>query len=172
MEALTGDVINVAAKLADAAAVNEIVVGTLAGRLVDHAAVLEHLRELDIGVGRGGVRASRVVEIAPAARLRTEGGRAVRRTEASSHNATSRAGRLPGRERRRRARRNRPLPEEVPQLEARTLSTDTHDLVSQLPDDSRARSVPGSVRSCPHKRRLRTLAPASLFVTHTSAVAD
>lgn len=64
---LTGEVVNVAAKLADAAAPNEIVVGSLAGRLVDHAAVLEPLGELDVGPRRDGVRGYRLVEIAPAA---------------------------------------------------------------------------------------------------------
>ena len=64
---VTGEAVGIAARLEQGATSNEIVVGELAGRLIDHAAVLEPLGELEIKGKTEPVRAYRLVEIAPAA---------------------------------------------------------------------------------------------------------
>jgi class 3 adenylate cyclase len=61
---VTGEAVGVAARLQQSAAAGEIVVGELAGRLIDHAAVLESLRELEIKGKREPVRAYRLIELA------------------------------------------------------------------------------------------------------------
>ncbi|HWQ23459.1 MAG TPA: BTAD domain-containing putative transcriptional regulator [Gaiellaceae bacterium] len=64
---VTGEAVGVAARLEEAAAPGEIVVGELAARLVGHAASLEPLGELALRGRRGPVRAQRLVELAPVA---------------------------------------------------------------------------------------------------------
>ncbi|HEU0245523.1 MAG TPA: BTAD domain-containing putative transcriptional regulator, partial [Gaiellaceae bacterium] len=64
---VTGEAVGVAAKLEQAAAPNEIVVGELAGRLIDHAARLEPLAPLEIRGKREPVQAFRLLEITPVA---------------------------------------------------------------------------------------------------------
>ena len=64
---VTGETVGVAARLEQAAAGGEIVVGELAGRLIDHAARLEPLGELKIKGKREPVRAFRLLEITPVA---------------------------------------------------------------------------------------------------------
>ncbi len=64
---VTGEAVGVAARLQQSAAAGEIVVGELAGRLIDHAATLEPLGELAIRGKRDPVRAYRLVELAPLA---------------------------------------------------------------------------------------------------------
>ncbi|MGH3065579.1 MAG: BTAD domain-containing putative transcriptional regulator, partial [Gaiellaceae bacterium] len=64
---VTGEAVGIASKLEAAAGADEIVVGELAARLIDHAARLEPLGELEIKGKRGPVRAFRLLEIAPAA---------------------------------------------------------------------------------------------------------
>jgi tetratricopeptide (TPR) repeat protein len=59
--------VGIAARLEQSASANEIVVGELAGRLIDHAAVLEPLGELAIKGKREPVRAYRLLEITPVA---------------------------------------------------------------------------------------------------------
>jgi class 3 adenylate cyclase/tetratricopeptide (TPR) repeat protein len=61
---VTGEAVGVAARLQQSAAAGEIVVGALAGRLIDHAATLEPLGELAIKGKREPVRAYRLVELA------------------------------------------------------------------------------------------------------------
>jgi class 3 adenylate cyclase len=61
---VTGEAVGVAARLQQSAAAGEIVVGELAGRLIDHAAALEALGELAIRGKREPVRAYRLVELA------------------------------------------------------------------------------------------------------------
>jgi DNA-binding SARP family transcriptional activator len=60
---VTGEAVGIASKLEQAAEADEIVVGELAGRLIDHAARLEPLGELEIKGKREPVRAFRLVEI-------------------------------------------------------------------------------------------------------------
>jgi DNA-binding SARP family transcriptional activator len=60
---VTGEAVGVAARLQQSAAAGEIVVGELAGRLIDHAAALEPLGELEIKGKREPVRAYRLVEL-------------------------------------------------------------------------------------------------------------
>jgi DNA-binding SARP family transcriptional activator len=62
---VTGEAVGVAAKLEQAAADDEIVVGEIAARLVDHAAHLESLGELEIKGKREPVHAYRLLELAP-----------------------------------------------------------------------------------------------------------
>ena len=64
---VTGEAVGVAARLEQAAAADEIVVGELAGRLIDHAARLEPLGALEIKGKRERVRAFRLLEITPVA---------------------------------------------------------------------------------------------------------
>jgi tetratricopeptide (TPR) repeat protein len=64
---VTGEAVGVAAKLEAAAGPNEIVVGELAGRLIDHAARLEPLGPLEIRGKREPVQAFRLLEITPVA---------------------------------------------------------------------------------------------------------
>jgi DNA-binding SARP family transcriptional activator len=64
---VTGEAVGIAAKLEAAAEADAIVVGELAGRLIDHAATLEPLGELEIKGKREPVQAYRLVEIAPVA---------------------------------------------------------------------------------------------------------
>ena len=64
---VTGEAVGVAAKLEQAAAPDEIVIGERAGRLIDHVARLEPLGELAIkGLSRG-VHAFRLLELEPLA---------------------------------------------------------------------------------------------------------
>ena len=62
---VTGEAVGIAAKLEQAADAGEIVVGELAGRLIDQRRVLEPLGELEIKGKRDPVRAYRLVELAP-----------------------------------------------------------------------------------------------------------
>ena len=62
---VTGEAVGIAARLEQAAGADEIVVGELAGRLIDHAAQLEPLGELEIKGKRDPVRAYRLVELTP-----------------------------------------------------------------------------------------------------------
>ena len=62
---VTGEAVGIAAKLEQAAAADEIVVGELAGRLIDYAAVLEPLGEIAIKGKREPVHAYRLVELSP-----------------------------------------------------------------------------------------------------------
>jgi len=64
---VTGEAVGVAARLEQAAAADEIVVGELAGRLIDHAARLEPLGALEIKGKREPVFAFRLLEITPVA---------------------------------------------------------------------------------------------------------
>jgi class 3 adenylate cyclase len=63
---VTGEAVGVAARLQQSAAAGDIVVGELAGRLIDHATSLEPLGELEIKGKRKPVRAYRLVELASA----------------------------------------------------------------------------------------------------------
>ena len=60
---VAGETVGIAARLEQAAGADEIVVGELAGRLIDHAARLEPLGELAIKGKRQPVRAFRLIEI-------------------------------------------------------------------------------------------------------------
>jgi DNA-binding SARP family transcriptional activator/tetratricopeptide (TPR) repeat protein len=60
---VTGEAVGVASRLEQAAGAGEIVVGELAGRLIDHAARLEPLGELVIKGRREPVRAFRLLEL-------------------------------------------------------------------------------------------------------------
>jgi len=64
---VTGEAVGIASKLEAAAGANEIVVGELTGRLIDHAARLEPLGPLEIKGKREPVRAFRLLEITPVA---------------------------------------------------------------------------------------------------------
>jgi DNA-binding SARP family transcriptional activator len=64
---VTGEAVGIAAKLEAAAGADEIVVGQLAGRLIDHVAVLDPLGELAIKGKREPVHAYRLLELNPAA---------------------------------------------------------------------------------------------------------
>jgi DNA-binding SARP family transcriptional activator len=64
---VTGEAVGIAAKLEAGAEADEIVVGAVAGRLIDHAAVLEPLGEIAIKGKREPVHAYRLVEMAPVA---------------------------------------------------------------------------------------------------------
>ena len=64
---VAGEAVGVAARLEQAAGADEIVVGELAGRLIDHAARLEPLGALEIKGKRESVRAFRLLEITPVA---------------------------------------------------------------------------------------------------------
>ena len=61
---VTGEAVGIAARLEQGAETGEIVVGELAGRLIDHAAELEPLGELGIKGRQEPVRAYRLVELA------------------------------------------------------------------------------------------------------------
>jgi class 3 adenylate cyclase len=61
---VTGEVVGIAARLEQSAGTDEIVVGELAGRLIDHAAQLEPLGELEVKGKRKPVRAYRLLEMA------------------------------------------------------------------------------------------------------------
>ena len=63
---VTGEVVGIAARLEQAAGSDEIFVGELAGRLIDHAATLEPLGELSIKGRKEPVRAYRLLELADA----------------------------------------------------------------------------------------------------------
>jgi DNA-binding SARP family transcriptional activator/tetratricopeptide (TPR) repeat protein len=64
---VTGEAVGIAAKLEAAAGSEEIVVGELAGRLIDHAAVLQPLGEVEIKGKREPVLAYRLDELRPVA---------------------------------------------------------------------------------------------------------
>lgn len=64
---VTGEAVGIASKLEGLAESGQIVVGELAGRLIDHAAELEPLGALEIKGKREPVRAYRLVEIAQVA---------------------------------------------------------------------------------------------------------
>ncbi len=64
---VTGEVVAIAARLEQSAGPDEIVVGELAGRLIDHAAQLEPLGALEIRGKRRPVRAYRLLEMADVA---------------------------------------------------------------------------------------------------------
>ena len=64
---VTGEAVGVAARLEQAASADEIVVGELAARLIDHAARLESLGLLEIKGKREPVQTFRLIEIAPVA---------------------------------------------------------------------------------------------------------
>jgi DNA-binding SARP family transcriptional activator len=64
---VTGGAVGIASRLEQAAGSDEILVGELAGRLIDHAAVLDPLGELEIRGKREPVHAYRLVELAPVA---------------------------------------------------------------------------------------------------------
>jgi class 3 adenylate cyclase/tetratricopeptide (TPR) repeat protein len=64
---VTGEAVGIAAKLEATADVDTIVVGELAGRLIDHVATLEPLGPIEIKGKREPVQAYRLVEIAPVA---------------------------------------------------------------------------------------------------------
>jgi class 3 adenylate cyclase len=64
---VTGEAVGIASRLEQAAGSDEIVVGELAGRLIDHVAQLEPLGALEIKGKREPVRAYRLLEIAPVA---------------------------------------------------------------------------------------------------------
>ena len=61
---VTGEVVGIAARLEQSAGTDEIVVGELAGRLIDHAAQLEPLGALEIKGKRDPVLAYRLLDIA------------------------------------------------------------------------------------------------------------
>ncbi len=62
---VTGEAVGIAAKLEEAAAADEIVVGAVAGRLIDHAATLDPLGELRIKGKREPVQAYRLLDLPP-----------------------------------------------------------------------------------------------------------
>jgi DNA-binding SARP family transcriptional activator len=64
---VTGEAVGIAAKLEGAAGADEIVVGELAGRLIDHVATLEPLGPLEIKGKRDPVQAYRLLELSAAA---------------------------------------------------------------------------------------------------------
>ncbi len=64
---VTGEAVGIASKLEAAAEADTIVVGEVAGRLIDHASVLEPLGELQIKGKRDPVRAYRLVELSDVA---------------------------------------------------------------------------------------------------------
>jgi DNA-binding SARP family transcriptional activator/tetratricopeptide (TPR) repeat protein len=64
---VTGEAVGIAAKLEQSAATDDIVVGELAGRLIDHAAVLEPLDPLEIKGKREPVRPYRLLELSSVA---------------------------------------------------------------------------------------------------------
>jgi DNA-binding SARP family transcriptional activator len=64
---VTGEAVGIAARLEQRAGSDEIVVGEVAGRLIDHAAELEPLGELAIKGKRDPVHAYRLVGLAPVA---------------------------------------------------------------------------------------------------------
>ena len=61
---VTGEVVGIAARLEQIAGTDEIVIGELAGRLIDHAAQLEPLGALEIKGKREPVQAYRLLEMA------------------------------------------------------------------------------------------------------------
>jgi DNA-binding SARP family transcriptional activator len=72
---VTGEAVGIAAKLEAAAGADEIVVGELAGRLIDHVATLEPLGPLEIKGKRDPVQAYRLLDlsaVAPAFERREE----------------------------------------------------------------------------------------------------
>ena len=64
---VTGEAVGIASKLEAAAGADEIVVGALAGRLIDHVAVLDPLGEVAIKGKREPVLAYRLLELSPIA---------------------------------------------------------------------------------------------------------
>ena len=64
---VTGEAVGIASRLEQAAGSEEILVGELAGRLIDHAAVLDPLGPLEIRGKREPVHVYRLVELAPVA---------------------------------------------------------------------------------------------------------
>jgi class 3 adenylate cyclase len=64
---VTGEAVGIASRLEQAAGADEILVGELAGRLIDHAAMLEPLGPLEIRGKREPVHAYRLVGLAPVA---------------------------------------------------------------------------------------------------------
>ena len=107
----TGEAVGIAARLEQAAGANEIVVGELAGRLIDHAARLEPLGELEIKGKREPVRAFRLLEIeaiSPAFGRRLDAALVGRKRELGALREGAEAGR------RRLARRGRALSSGAP----------------------------------------------------------
>ena len=87
---VTGEAVGIAAKLEAAAEADEIVVGALAGRLIDHAAMLEPLGALEIKGKREPVQAYRLArDRSRRARIRAATGRAARRAQARARGAAS-----------------------------------------------------------------------------------
>ena len=85
---VTGEAVGIAARLEQAADADEIVVGELAGRLIDHAATLEPLGELEIKGKREPVHAYRLLELTPGrSGVRAAPGRAARRAQARAGGA-------------------------------------------------------------------------------------
>jgi class 3 adenylate cyclase len=64
---VTGEAVGIASKLEAAADADTIVVGELAGRLIDHAATLEPLGAIEIKGKRDPVQAYRLIDLAPIA---------------------------------------------------------------------------------------------------------
>ncbi|HUG64553.1 MAG TPA: AAA family ATPase, partial [Gaiellaceae bacterium] len=64
---VTGEAVGIAAKLEQTAGADEIVVGAVAGRLIDHAATLDPLGEIAIKGKREPVHAYRLRELSPVA---------------------------------------------------------------------------------------------------------
>jgi DNA-binding SARP family transcriptional activator len=64
---VAGDAVGVAARLQQAAAPGEIVVGEIVARLIDHSARLEPLGELDVKSRKEPIATYRLVELVPAA---------------------------------------------------------------------------------------------------------
>jgi DNA-binding SARP family transcriptional activator len=62
---VAGEAVGIAAKLEQAAGPNEVVVGAVAGRLIDHVAELDPLGELELEGRREPVRAYRLLELTP-----------------------------------------------------------------------------------------------------------
>ena len=109
---VTGEAVGIAARLEQAAGSDEIFVGELAGRLIDHAARLEPLGELDDQGQGAGTRVPAARARGRRARLRAPPGRTSRRAEARARRAApslKRAidGELGARRRRRRPARRR-----------------------------------------------------------------
>lgn len=62
---VAGDAVGVAARLQHIAEPGEVVVGDLVARLIDHAARLEPLGEIEVGGRKAPIRSFRLVELAP-----------------------------------------------------------------------------------------------------------
>ncbi len=133
---VTGEAVGIAAKLEQAAAADEIVVGALAGRLIDHVATLEPLGEIAIKGKRDPVTGVPAGRVAPRrVGLRRAPGRATRRPQTRARDAaedTQALGRRRGRQRRgrRRSARSRQV---APRRGAHRPRQGRHDAVGPLP---------------------------------------